>query len=104
MTDDSNTVLLTILDKSYRVNCPPDERSALMESARYIDERMYRVQRRGANLEREQIAVMVALNIAHELLTRSGGEDGGTARDDVRLAQLEDKLDRVLAGEEEPRD
>ena len=32
MADDSNTVLLTILDKSYRVNCPPEERSALMES------------------------------------------------------------------------
>lgn len=104
MADDSNPVLLTILDKSYRVNCPPEERSALMESARYIDERMYRVQRRGPNLEREQIAVMVALNIAHELLTGSSGEGGAPARDDVRLAQLEDKLDRVLAGGEGPTD
>ena len=65
---------------------------------------MYRIQRRGPNLEREQIAVMVALNIAHELLTGSGGDGDGSARDDVRLGQLEDKLDRVLAGGEEPRD
>ncbi len=102
MTDDSNTVLLTILNKSYRVNCSPEERSALMESARYLDERMYRIQRRGAKLDREQIAVMVALNIAHELLNRPQGDHGGPVHDDARLALLEDRLDRALAGAEEP--
>lgn len=96
MTEDSNTVLLTILNKSYRVNCPPEERSALMESARYIDERMYRIQRRGASLDREQIAVMVALNIANELLQKPSGNGGGSPLDDARLVELENKLDRAL--------
>lgn len=99
MTEDSNTVLLTILNKSYRVNCPPEERSALMESARYIDERMYRIQRRGASLDREQIAVMVALNIANELLRKPAGDGGGSPLDEARLVELENKLDRALSVE-----
>lgn len=103
MTDD-DAVLLTILNKSYRVNCPPEERSALMESARYIDERMYRIQRRGASLDREQIAVMVALNIANELLKKPSGDGGGSPLEDARLVELENKLDRVLTGEAPPRD
>ena len=102
MTDDDNTVLLTILNKSYRVHCPPGERSALMESARYIDERMYRIQRRGASLDREQIAVMVALNIANELLQKQSGNGGGSPLDDARLVELENKLDRALAAETPP--
>lgn len=101
MTDD-DAVLLTILNKSYRVNCPPEERSALMESARYIDERMYRIQRRGASLDREQIAVMVALNIANELLKKPSGDGGGSPLEDARLVELENKLDRVLTGETPP--
>lgn len=101
MTDD-DAVLLTILNKSYRVNCPPEERSALMESARYIDERMYRIQRRGASLDREQIAVMVALNIANELLKKPSGDGGGSPLEDARLVELENKLDRVLTGEAPP--
>lgn len=102
MTDDA--VLLTILNKSYRVNCPPGERSALMESARYIDERMYRIQRRGAGLDREQIAVMVALNIANELLKKPSGDGGGSPLEDARLVELENKLDRVLTNQAPPRD
>ncbi len=101
MSENNATVMLTILNKSYRVNCPPEDRSALLESARYLDERMYRAQRRGANLDREQVAVMVALNITHELLNRASGAGGESALDESRLAQLEDKLDRALAGDEE---
>ncbi|MCY3690197.1 MAG: cell division protein ZapA [Gammaproteobacteria bacterium] len=104
MTDDGNTVLLTILNKSYRVNCPPEERSALLESARYLDERMYRIQRRGPSLDREHIAVMVALNIANELLKKPSGDGGESPLDEARLVELENKLDRVLADEAPPQD
>ncbi len=100
MTSDNNSVLLTILNKSYWVNCPPEERSSLLESARYLDERMYRIQRRVSKLDREQIAVMVALNITHELLRKPAAEGGNTLLDDVRLAQLEDKLNHALGKEE----
>jgi len=96
MTSDNNSVLLTILNKSYWVNCQPNERSSLLESARYLDERMYRIQRRSSKLDREQIAVMVALNITHELLKKPVGEGGGPLFDDARLAQLEQKLDTAL--------
>ena len=102
MTDDGNTVLLTILNKSYRVHCPPEDRSALMESARYIDERMYRIQRRGASLDRERIAVMVALNIANELLRQPSGNGGASPLDDAKLVELENKLDRALTDEPSP--
>ena len=102
MAEDNNSVLLTILNKSYRVNCPSQDRSALMEAARYLDERMYRIQSRGTHLDREQIAVMVSLNVAHELLKKQSGTGGELALDDSRISELEDKLDRAIAGSSQP--
>ncbi len=109
LNDDSKSVLLTILNKNYRVNCPAAERSSLLESARYLDERMYRAQRRGIKLDREQVAVMVALNIAHELLKKNAAGNGegdnsaggGDALRNDSLARLEDKLDRALDAEKD---
>ncbi len=91
---DNDSVLLTILNKGYRVNCPPEQRAALLESARYLDERMGQIQRRGGNLVREQVAVMVALNLVHERLSKPSGN--GEAIDSRHLVTLEEKLDRAL--------
>lgn len=62
-----NTVSIRILDKEYQVNCPPDERNALLQSASYLDERMRAIRNSGSVIGLERIAVMAALNLTYDL-------------------------------------
>lgn len=64
----SETVTVSILDKDYRVACGEEERAELQASARLLHERMSRIRASGTVIGLERIAVMAALNIAHELI------------------------------------
>ena len=61
------TVNIRILDKEYQVSCPPEERSALLQSARDLDEQMRTIRNSGSVIGLERIAVMAALNLTYEL-------------------------------------
>jgi len=65
---ESCTLTIQILDKSFQVSCPVEERAALAESARYLDEKMRGIRSSGSIIGMERIAVMAALNIAHDYL------------------------------------
>lgn len=92
----NETVSVRILDKDYQVACPPEERGALLESARLLDERMREIKRSGSVIGLERIAVMVALNLSHELMQ---AEQRSTEAMRARLDQLNLKLDSALKGE-----
>ena len=66
--NNSATVAVTILDKEYRVACSEDEQPGLQASAKLLNERMARIRNSGTVIGAERIAVMAALNIAHELI------------------------------------
>ena len=66
----ANTVNVHILDKDYCISCPPSEKDRLEESARYLHRKMREIRSTGKVIGTERIAVMAALNIAHELLHR----------------------------------
>ncbi len=83
-----------ILDKEYTVACPPDERHALLESARMLDERMREIRDSGSVVGSERLAVMAALNMAYDLLReQNGGLEGSATK---RLRSLSDRIDSVL--------
>lgn len=90
------TVTVSILGRDYHISCPPEEEEALRRSARYLDKQMAEVKNRGGSLAYEKIAVMAALNIAHDLLMQSQQTDS-SVHDSVRdIRQLEQKIDAVL--------
>ena len=62
------TVAVTILDKEYRVACSEEEQPGLQASAKLLNERMAKIRNSGTVIGAERIAVMAALNIAHELI------------------------------------
>ena len=66
-----STVRLRILDNDYQVACPPEEKEGLLNAARYLDEKMRAIRSGGNVIGTERIAVMVGLNVAHELLQQS---------------------------------
>jgi cell division protein ZapA len=94
-------VTVRIMGREYSVECPPEEHEALVASAEFLNERMTTIRRRGKALGTERIAVMVALNLARELLQlrgeeRVGGVDPASAE---RVRQMRLDIDSTLATE-----
>lgn len=96
--DKQVTVKVHILDREYQVACPEDGREALLDSARYVNERMRAIRNRGRALGVERIAVMTSLNMARELLDYQRNQqstelDRGT---EARLERLVERIDAAL--------
>lgn len=89
-------ISITILDKEYKVACPPGEQAALLASAKYLDEKMREVRDSGSILGSERIAVISALNIANDFLSTSDAVKGISEELSPRLKSLETKISRVL--------
>ncbi|MGB1159419.1 MAG: cell division protein ZapA [Porticoccaceae bacterium] len=64
----SLSLKIRILDKEYQVNCQPHEREALERSAKLLNEKMEEIRRGSHIIGLERIAVMAALNLAHDLI------------------------------------
>ena len=97
MADTPKTIEVSILGRSYKVACEDGEREALLQAVAYVDGKMNDIRQSAKITGNERIAVMVALNIAHELLSTKigGGFDLGQAK--RRIASIEAKLDEALA-------
>lgn len=96
------SVLVRILGKEYTVECPPEEHETLVASAEYVNERMASIKRRGKALGAERIAVMVALNVARELLVLRGADGLGPGISPQlaeRVRQLKLDIDSTLAAD-----
>lgn len=63
-----NLVRISILDKFYKIKCSEGEAQALEEAAHYIDQQMRKVRQKSPAIAADQLAVLVALNIHHELI------------------------------------
>jgi cell division protein ZapA len=65
---DQARVSVRIMEKEYIVACPYEERSQLLDSAEFLNSRMREIRDSGKVVGLDRIAVMVALNLASELL------------------------------------
>lgn len=90
---------ISLLGREYRVSCLPDEREALLKAASYVDEKMREI-RGKTQSGGEKLAVMTALNIAHELLQMKlpGGIDLQDFR--RRIDAMQSRVDQALALQE----
>lgn len=93
MSTDGLTI--KILDKDYRVSCPQEEQASLQAAAEFLNGKLNEVRSKGNIMGSERVAVMVALNLAHELLASQGFENEFTSLDD-RVANLQSKIDIAL--------
>ncbi|HEY3486784.1 MAG TPA: cell division protein ZapA [Gammaproteobacteria bacterium] len=64
----SVAITVNILDRDYQIACKTDEKEILLASARFLDQKMREIRDRGNVIGIDRIAVMAALNIAHEFL------------------------------------
>jgi cell division protein ZapA len=100
MSEKAKTVEITILGREYRVACPDNERESLLTAAAFLDRRMREIRDNAKVTGNEKVAVMAALNIAHELLTSKlpGGFDMGDFK--RRMESMQATLDTAMAQQE----
>ena len=99
MSDKPITVTAKILSKEYTIACPANEREALEASVRHVDSQMQEIRNGGKVIGAERIAVMAAINIAHEMLksqsqVQSIDVDVITRLDELQ-SKINDSLDKV---------
>ena len=100
MAESAKTIEITILGRAYKVACREGERDALLEAAAYLDGKMQEIKKGGKVSGTERIAVMAALNIAHELLSLIGGNGFDIGQAKRRISSIEAKLDAAIAQQE----
>ena len=100
MAEAAKTIEVNILGRSYKIACKEGEREALLEAVAYLDGKMGEIKNTGKVSGADRIAVMAALNIAHEFLSTKLGDgfDVGLAK--RRISVIEAKLDEALAKQE----
>ena len=96
-----HTLDIKILDRDLRVSCPEDEREELLDAVAYLDRKMREIRDTGKVASVERIAIMAALNIAHELLTTRLGQGFDMAEFKRRMEAMQATIDGTLAEQDE---
>ena len=102
MSRDPVSVNVEILEKEYIVACPEDERAALIESARMLNERLREVRDGGKVLGTERMAVITALNLMNELNQYLRTAETRTREQTDHVRRLHDKLRGAISHRTEP--
>jgi len=93
---EAKPVTVRILDKEYLISCEEDEREQLHTAVTFLNMKMKDVKDSGKVIGSERIAVMTALNIAHELLAYKRQNADYTKTIDKTIQRLRNKLDEAL--------
>ena len=90
-----DSLSIIILDKEYRVACPPGEQESLLASAAELNRRLSEIKTKGAVIGTERIAIMAALNVCHEMLTGRAVQAEHSELND-RIDTLSEKIDSSM--------
>jgi cell division protein ZapA len=92
----TNTLTVSILEREFRVNCPADSQDELTCAAKLLDDKMREIRNAsnssGKVLGTDRIAVIAALNIAHQL-QQLQNKQTQLAED---IARIDERLDEAL--------
>lgn len=97
MSDKPKPITVRILDQDFRIACEPSEEEGLLSSARYLNQRMQELRASGKVIGAERIAIMVALNLTHDLLSLKKGNEESGAVLRKRLHALRERVELALA-------
>lgn len=106
----TSTLDIKLQGRAYSVACPPEEREALEAAVDFLDAKMTELAKKTRSTG-ERLAVMTALNLAHELLALRKAPAGGASApvaesfdtSDLkrRIHAMEARLDEALSQQED---
>ena len=88
-------VSIKLLDREYTVGVGPGERDSLMAAARLLETRMRELRGGNRMAAVDRVAVLAALNMAHEMQQARDGEAGRDAELVAALQDLRRRLDNA---------
>ena len=101
MNDIYAHVSIRILEKEYQVACPADEKADLVASAELLNQKMREIRDSGKVVGLDRVAVMAALNMANELLQRTGQDRELQDIVGLRVKAMRERLDSALGSNEQ---
>ena len=92
---------VTILGRTFRIACTPEEEAQVRQAVDYLDARMREIRDAGKVVGHERIAIMAALNITHELLTLrlADGFDMGSFK--RRMQRMVASIDEAMSAQDQ---
>jgi cell division protein ZapA len=103
--DGKGGVTINLMGREFRVACPDGEERSLLASVDYVNRKMKEIRDTGKVAGNERIALMAALNIAHEFLSNPGKSSAAGAADGAairrRILVMQETLDAALAADQE---
>ena len=101
MSADAKGLQINVMGREFRVACPENEQKELLEAVDYLNKKMSDIRDNGKVIGVERIAIMAALNSAHELLsTKVGGFDMASIK--RRMQHIETMLDQAIRDQSRP--
>jgi len=91
-------VSVKILEKEYQISCLASERNALLDSAEALNKKMREIRDSGKVVGLDRIAVMAALNMAHDLIQAETKDQAIDSSLGNRLKIMTDRVDSILGG------
>lgn len=92
---------VNIMGREFRIACADEEKKELQKAVDYLNEKMREIRDAGKVIGVERIAIMAALNIAHEFL--STRVDGGFDVSEFkrRIFDMQAVIDQAINGQDE---
>ena len=92
----SDPVNVKILDREFTVGCEPEERDGLLAAAQLLDSRMREIRGSNRMAALDRVAVLAALNLAHEFMTLKSEAQSREQTLDRTLVDMNRKLDGLF--------
>jgi len=101
---DKGALTISLLGREFRVACPEGEEKQLLASVDYLNRKMKEVRDTGKVVGNERIAIMAALNIAHEHMSNPGKGPSGSVDNPTirrRIVAMQETLEAALDADQE---
>lgn len=89
-------ITVKLLNREYPFSCEPEERQSLLMAADYLDSAMREIKQNNSTLSYEKIALMSAMNIAHELIKAQSLNKQYDTEVLATIKKLNGKLEQTL--------
>ena len=94
---DTKSLQITIMGRDFRVACAENEQAGLLQAVDYLNKKMLEIRDSGKVIGLERIAIMAALNIAHEFLSVKVGGGFDMAELKRRMTSMETAIDQAMS-------
>jgi len=96
MAESLESVELNVMGRVYRVGCKPEQHHLLSQAAHKLNKAVDELRVKAKGSSNEQLAIMVALNLCHELLLEKNRIHQYSESMEQRIMQLNDVIQEAL--------